>query len=101
NGLQYEDIVVGTGVSPKAGKKVGVKYIGKLTNGKTFDSSLRSPFDFRIGVREVISGWDIGVMGMKVGGKRRLIIPSNLAYGGQSLPGIPANSTLIFDVELI
>ncbi|KAK5580705.1 hypothetical protein RB653_000729 [Dictyostelium firmibasis] len=102
SGLQYEDIVVGSGPSPKSGKKVSVKYIGKLTNGKTFDSSLRTPFSFRIGIREVIRGWDIGVASMKVGGKRRLTIPSDLAYGKSGAPPtIPPNATLIFDVELV
>ncbi|KAM9990604.1 hypothetical protein ACTFIY_006644 [Dictyostelium cf. discoideum] len=102
SGLQYEDLVVGSGPSPKSGKKVGVKYIGKLTNGKTFDSSLRTPFTFRIGIREVIRGWDIGVASMKVGGKRRLTIPADLAYGRSGAPpSIPPNATLIFDVELV
>ncbi|KAN0048120.1 hypothetical protein ACTA71_002515 [Dictyostelium dimigraforme] len=102
SGLQYEDLVVGNGPSPKSGKKVSVKYIGKLTNGKTFDSSLRTPFSFRIGIREVIRGWDIGVASMKVGGKRRLTIPSDLAYGKSGAPPtIPPNAALIFDVELV
>ncbi|KAF2073699.1 hypothetical protein CYY_004987 [Polysphondylium violaceum] len=101
NGLQYEDIQIGTGPTPVAGKRIAVKYIGKLQNGKTFDSSLNKPFSFRLGVGEVIKGWDLGFAGMKVGGKRRLVIPSNLGYGPQGAPpSIPGNATLIFDVEL-
>jgi len=101
NGLQYEDIQIGTGPSPVSGKRISVKYLGKLANGKTFDSSLNKPFSFRLGVGEVIKGWDLGFAGMKVGGKRRLVIPAALGYGSRGAPpSIPGNATLIFEVEL-
>lgn len=75
-----------------------MRYIGKLKNGKQFDANTKGkPFSFRLGKGEVIKGWDLGLVGMKVGGERRLEIPANMAYGNKSLPGIPGNSTLIFD----
>ncbi|ELU06936.1 hypothetical protein CAPTEDRAFT_159257, partial [Capitella teleta] len=77
---------------------VKVNYVGKLTSGKVFDSSTKKPFGFKLGMNEVIKGWDAGVAGMKVGGRRKLTIPPKFAYGNQKLPGIPANSTLVFDV---
>lgn len=104
SGLQYVDIVVGKGASPVAGKMVTVHYTGKLTNGKKFDSSVdrKEPFQFVIGVGQVIPGWDEGVMSMKIGGKRKLTIPSQLGYGARGAgPDIPPNATLIFDVELL
>ena len=104
SGLKYTDIVVGEGVSPKPGQNVTVHYTGTLTNGKKFDSSRDrgTPFNFPIGKGRVIKGWDEGVLTMKIGGRRELVIPSHLAYGSQEIEGlIPANSTLIFDVELI
>lgn len=104
SGLKYIDIVEGTGPSPVAGKIVTVHYTGTLEDGTKFDSSVdrNQPFRFPIGQGVVIKGWDEGVMSMKVGGKRKLIIPSNLGYGSREIPGvIPANSTLIFTVELI
>eukprot|EP01132_Coremiostelium_polycephalum_P004131 gene4131-5169_t len=102
NGLQYQDLVVGTGPTVVPGKKVSVKYIGKLLNGKTFDSSLNKPFDFKLGVGDVIKGWDVGVTGMKVGGKRKLFIPSNLAYGTRGAGrDIPPNADLTFEVEVV
>ncbi|MFW9817553.1 MAG: FKBP-type peptidyl-prolyl cis-trans isomerase [Candidatus Thorarchaeota archaeon] len=103
--LQIEDIVEGTGSSPVHGQTVVVHYTGWLTNGKKFDSSVDrdEPFEFQIGVGQVIEGWDEGVLSMKVGGKRKLTIPPELAYGdsdvGEGL--IPANSTLVFEVELL
>lgn len=104
SGLKYTDLVVGTGATPKKGQTVTVHYTGTLTNGKKFDSSRDRgvPADFRIGVGSVIPGWDEGLMTMKVGGTRKLIIPSALGYGPQGRPpDIPGNSTLIFDVELL
>ena len=103
--LQIEDIVVGTGESPTKGQTVVVHYTGWLTNGKKFDSSYdrNAPLEFNIGIGEVIDGWDQGVLTMKVGGKRKLTIPPELAYGSESKGEglIPANSTLIFEVELL
>lgn len=103
-GLKIEDVVVGTGTEAKAGNTVTVNYTGTLTNGTKFDSSLnpgREPFQFRLGAGQVIKGWDLGVAGMKIGGKRKLTIPPDLAYGTQGQGPIPPNSTLIFDVELL
>lgn len=104
SGLKYVDEVVGTGASPTQGQNVTVHYTGTLENGTKFDSSVDTgkPITFPIGTRAVIQGWDEGLMTMKVGGKRRLIIPSNLGYGptGRS-PKIPPNATLIFEVELL
>jgi len=103
SGLKYTDVKVGHGASPVKGKQVKVHYTGTLENGKQFDSSVgRGPFSFVIGVGQVIAGWDEGVMGMKVGGKRKLIIPSKLGYGARGAGGdIPPNATLLFDVELL
>jgi peptidylprolyl isomerase len=104
SGLRYVDEVVGDGASPERGKKVKVHYTGTLTNGKKFDSSVdrREPFEFTIGIGQVIKGWDEGVMSMKVGGKRQLRIPPDLGYGARGAPpAIPPNADLIFDVELL
>ena len=103
SGLQYWDIKPGTGEEAKSGSKVKVHYTGWLTSGKKFDSSVGSaPYDFTLGQGEVIKGWDEGVAGMKVGGKRQLRIPPELAYGEDGHPPqIPPNSTLIFDVRLV
>lgn len=104
SGLKYVELVEGTGATPQRGQTVTVHYTGTLENGKKFDSSVDrgTPSDFRIGVGAVIKGWDEGLMSMKVGGKRKLIIPPNLGYGAMGRPpDIPGNSTLLFDVELI
>jgi FKBP-type peptidyl-prolyl cis-trans isomerase len=104
SGLEYWDIKAGTGAVAQAGHKVKVDYTGWLTNGKKFDSSVGTgkPFEFMLGAGQVIKGWDEGVAGMKVGGKRQLRIPPDLAYGKRGYPPvIPADSTLIFDVQLV
>lgn len=102
--LQYIDLTVGTGPTAQAGQTVTVHYTGWLENGKKFDSSVDrgQPFSFPLGAGRVIKGWDEGVQGMKVGGKRKLIIPSNLGYGARGAGGvIPPNATLIFEVQLL
>jgi FKBP-type peptidyl-prolyl cis-trans isomerase len=101
--LKIEDTVVGTGEEAVTGKQVTVHYTGTLTNGTKFDSSLDrgQPFTFTLGAGEVIQGWDKGVAGMKVGGKRKLTIPPEMGYGPMAIGTIPANSTLLFDVELL
>ena len=104
SGLQYIDLKVGTGATAQAGQTVSGHYTGWLENGKKFDSSVDrgQPFSFPLGAGRVIKGWDEGVQGMKVGGKRKLIIPSNLGYGARGAGGvIPPNATLIFEVELL
>jgi peptidylprolyl isomerase len=104
SGLQYVDSVEGTGETPQPGQKVTVHYTGTLEDGTKFDSSRDrgQPFSFKIGVGQVIRGWDEGVGSMKVGGRRQLIIPPDLGYGSRGAGGvIPPNATLIFDVELL
>ena len=103
SGLKYIDVKVGTGKKAQAGDKVTVHYTGTFKNGKKFDSSLdrNDPITFPLGARQVIKGWDEGIAGMKEGGKRKLIIPPDLAYGPDGRDGIPPNSELHFDVELL
>ena len=104
DGLKYWDVKPGTGETAVPGMDVTVHYTGWLTNGKKFDSSVDrgQPFSFRLGGHQVIKGWDEGVAGMKVGGKRRLEIPPDLGYGSRGAGGvIPPNATLLFDVELL
>lgn len=104
SGLKYVDVVEGTGPSPKTGKRLKVHYTGTLENGSKFDSSRdpgNQPYEFAIGQGQVIAGWDEGLMTMKVGGKRKLIVPPNLGYGDREQAKIPANSTLYFEVELL
>lgn len=102
--LQIEDLEVGSGAEATPGQKVSVHYTGWLTDGTKFDSSLDrgSPFQFALGAGQVIAGWDRGVAGMKIGGKRKLTIPSELGYGANGAGSvIPPHATLIFEVELL
>lgn len=102
--LVIEDITVGNGAEAVAGKQVSVHYTGWLTNGTKFDSSKdrNEPFGFKLGAGQVIAGWDRGVAGMKIGGKRKLTIPAHLGYGARGAGGvIPPNAVLVFEVELL
>ncbi|CAL8968770.1 FK506-binding protein [Rhodoplanes serenus] len=103
DGLASQDLKVGTGPEARTGQRLRVHYTGKLTNGTTFDSSVgRAPFTFTLGGDQVIKGWDQGVAGMRVGGKRRLVIPPELGYGARGAPPqIPPNSTLVFEIDLL
>ena len=102
-GLQYQDVVVGSGEEAKPGDMIAAHYTGTLVDGTKFDSSYDrgQPFAFVLGGGMVIKGWDLGLVGMKVGGKRKLIIPPQLGYGSSDHGPIPGNSTLLFDVELM
>jgi len=102
--LIIEELTVGNGPTAAAGQSVSVHYTGWLTNGQKFDSSVdrNDPFQFNLGMGQVIPGWDQGVAGMQIGGKRKLTIPPNLAYGARGAGGvIPPNATLVFEVELL
>ena len=105
NGLEMQDIVIGAGKEAVSGDAVAAHYIGTLANGKKFDSSYDrgQPFAFILGGGMVIKGWDLGVVGMKIGGKRKLVIPPELGYGSRDVGGgaIPPNSTLFFEIELV
>ncbi|MBK9022035.1 MAG: FKBP-type peptidyl-prolyl cis-trans isomerase [Sulfuritalea sp.] len=104
SGLIIEELVVGEGAEATAGQQVSVHYTGWLTNGTKFDSSKdrNDPFEFALGARHVIAGWDEGVQGMKIGGTRKLTIPPELGYGARGAGGvIPPNATLVFEVELL
>lgn len=104
SGLVIEELVVGTGAEACAGQTVSVHYTGWLTNGTKFDSSKdrNEPFEFSLGGRHVIAGWDEGVQGMRIGGRRKLTIPAALGYGARGAGGvIPPNATLVFEVELL
>jgi peptidylprolyl isomerase len=104
SGLEYIDLRVGTGRTPRPGEKVLAHYVGTFTDGKKFDSSIDRgpPFEYTFGVGQVIKGWDEGVSTMRVGGRRRLFIPPSLGYGERGVPpSIPANATLVFEIALI
>ena len=103
SGLQYEDVVVGSGKMAEPGMNVLVNYTGRLTDGFEFDSSVgKQPYGFQLGSGSVIAGWEEGIKGMRIGGKRKLVIPPDLGYGARGMGGvIPPNATLLFDVELV
>ncbi|KAG5940424.1 peptidylprolyl isomerase fpr4 [Claviceps sorghi] len=101
-GVTIDDRTIGKGRTVKNGDTVGVRYIGKLANGQQFDANKKGkPFSFKAGKGQVIKGWDIGIIGMAIGGERRLIVPAHLGYGSRGMPGIPANSQLTFDIKLL
>ena len=102
SGLYYQDLVTGTGAVADSGKTVRVYYTGWLTSGEQFDSNRsRTPFEFVLGLNSVIKGWEEGLKGMRVSGRRRLVVPPDLGYGGTTSGLIPAGSVLVFDVELV
>jgi peptidylprolyl isomerase len=102
-GVVIEDVVIGTGVTVESGDTLTVHYVGTLSNGRVFDSSLdrNTSYSFTLGVGSVIRGWDEGLLGMRVGGRRRLVITPEYAYGEQSVGTIPANAILLFEIELL
>lgn len=100
--LQVDDLTLGTGVIARPGMKLKVDYVGYFTSGAVFDTSVgRAPFVFELGARQVLKGWDRGLAGMRVGGKRRLVIPEHLAYGSRAVGPVPAHSRLIFEITLL
>ena len=102
--FDYQDIKIGSGPEIKNGSKVSVTYTGKLLNGQIFDSTEKSggnPYTFTVGKGEVIAGWEKGLLGVRQGGKRRLVLPPSLGYGGQQKPGLPPNSVLDFEIEVV
>lgn len=100
--LETEDLVVGTGAIAERGRRLRMTYVGTLLDGTVFDRTLRRPFEFTLGAGEVIVGWDRGIEGMRVGGKRKLVIPGDQGYGAHGAPPtIPPNATLVFEVELL
>ena len=102
NQLVKEDLVVGSGEEATPGRTVAVHYTGYLTDGRRFDTTAgKAPFEFKLGAGQVIRGWDQGVVGMKVGGKRKLTVPPDLGYGERGMGGIPSRSTLLFEIELV
>jgi peptidylprolyl isomerase len=102
SGLKYTDVAEGSGATTQNGQMLTVHYTGTLQNGTKFDSSVGGePYRFRLGSGSVIKGWDEGLLGMKVGGRRKLVIPATLGYGARGTPNIPPNSTLLFDIELL
>lgn len=102
NGVSVDDRKIGSGPAAKKGSRLEMRYIGKLDNGKVFDSNKSGkPFAFKLGIGEVIKGWDLGLAGISAGGERRLVIPAHLAYGKKGVAGIPGNSTLTFDIKCL
>ena len=103
SGLYYRDITVGTGTTLASGQTVAMHYVGNFANGQQFDSNVAPtlPYSFTLGVGQVIKGWDLGLVGMKVGGRRQLIIPPELAYGPNDFRSIPGNSVLVFTVDAV
>lgn len=102
SGLYLQDLAEGDGAVAESGKYIRVHYIGRLVDGRTFDSSVgKQPIGFTLGIRDVIAGWDEGIQGMRVGGTRKLVIPSTLAYGKKGRGSIPPHATLVFEVALV
>lgn len=103
SGVMYYDVISGKGEAVKIGSKVKVHYIGKLTNGTEFDNSYtqKRPLEFTVGDEKLIKGWNEGIMGMRAGGKRNVVVPPAMGYGDRKVSNIPANSTLVFEIELL